>query len=125
MSPKALSWLKVVEYGNFISAPFCTKLMADMGAEVIKIEEPGTGDESRNHGPFPEDVPHPERSGLFLYLNTNKLGITLDVKTSAGREILEELLKDADVFVENNSPQLMNEMRFDYPRLKELTRAAT
>jgi crotonobetainyl-CoA:carnitine CoA-transferase CaiB-like acyl-CoA transferase len=67
MSKKALSGLKVVEYGSFISAPYCTKLMADMGAEVIKVELPGTGDESRNHGPFPDDVPYPEKSGLFLY----------------------------------------------------------
>ena len=120
MPKKALSELKVVEYGSFVSAPFCTKLMADLGAEVIKIEEPGTGDESRNHGPFPDDVPHPERSGLFLYLNSNKLGITLDVTTSTGRDILRELLKDADVFVENNPPQLMNELQLDYPRLREL-----
>ena len=120
MSKKALSGLKVVEYGSFISAPYCTKLMADMGAEVIKIELPGTGDESRHHGPFPDDIPHPEKSGLFLYLNTNKLGVTLDVGTATGRGILNKILKDADIFVDNNPPQLMNELELDYPRLREL-----
>jgi crotonobetainyl-CoA:carnitine CoA-transferase CaiB-like acyl-CoA transferase len=53
LAEQALSGLKVVEYGRFISAPYCTKLMADMGAEVIKVEEPGTGDEARAYGPFP------------------------------------------------------------------------
>ena len=69
MSEKALAGVKVVEYANFISGPFCTKLMADLGAEVIKVEKPGVGDEAREYGPFPNDVPHPERSGLFLFLN--------------------------------------------------------
>lgn len=65
MAEQALSGLKIVEYGSFVSAPYCAKLMADLGAEVIKIEEPGSGDESRRHGPFLNDEPHPEKSGLF------------------------------------------------------------
>lgn len=117
---RILSGLKVVEYGNFISAPHCTKLMADLGAEIIKVEDPTGGDESRYYGPFPGDVVHPEKSGLFLYLNTNKLGITLNVRTIKGQAILKELLQEADVFVENNPPQLMNELMLDYDRLKEI-----
>ncbi|MEE8470466.1 MAG: CoA transferase [Dehalococcoidia bacterium] len=120
MAEQAISGLKVVEYGSFISAPYCAKLMADLGAEVIKVEAPNGGDESRNHGPFPGDVPHPERSGLFLYLNTNKLGITLNVKTPTGRKILKELLKEADVFVENNPRRDMADLELDYPALKEV-----
>lgn len=120
MAKQALSGIRVVEYGSFISAPYCTKLMADLGAEVIKVETPDIGDESRNHGPFPNDIPHPERSGLFLYLNTSKFGITLNVKTSTGQKILKGLLKDADVFVENNTPQFMNELGLDYPSVREL-----
>ncbi|MDD5038601.1 MAG: CoA transferase, partial [Dehalococcoidales bacterium] len=84
MSKEALSGLKVLEYGEFISGPYCGKLLADLGAEVIKVEKPGSGDKARNWGPFPQDTPHPEKSGLFLYVNTNKLGVTLDVKTAAG-----------------------------------------
>jgi len=120
VSEQALSGLKIVEYGNFISAAYCTKLMADLGAEVIKIEEPGSGDESRQHGPFLNDEPHPEKSGLFLYLNTNKLGITLNVETKTGQKILKQLLKDADVFVENNPPQKMADLGLDYASLKEI-----
>jgi crotonobetainyl-CoA:carnitine CoA-transferase CaiB-like acyl-CoA transferase len=120
MAKQALSGLKVVEYGSFVSAAYCTKLMADLGSEVIKIEEPRKGDESRDYGPFPDDTPHPERSGLFLYLNTNKLGITLNVKTTTGMEILRELLKQADVFVENNPPSLMKEIGLDYVKLREI-----
>lgn len=120
MAKQALSGMKVVEYGSFISAPYCTKLMADMGAEVIKIEEPGRGDEAREFGPFPDDIPHPERSGLFLYLNTNKLGITLNVKTATGLEILKELLKKSDVFVENNPPRSMVELGLDYATIRDI-----
>lgn len=112
--PRALSDLKVVECGDFVSAPYCAKLLADMGAEVIKIEQPGVGDRARAVGPFPDDIPHPERSGLFLYMNTNKLSITLDVSTSQGKSIARRLLKEADVFVENNPPRVMEELGFDY-----------
>jgi len=87
-----------------IAGPYCTKLLADLGAEVLKIEEPARGDPARKAGPFPQDIPHPERSGLFLYLNTNKLGITLDVATASGRHLLRELLRDADILVEDLPP---------------------
>jgi len=117
---QALEGLKVVEYGSFISAPYCAKLMADLGAEVIKIEEPGTGDESRRYGPFPDNVPHLERSGLFLYLNSNKLGVTLNVRSATGRKILKGLLSQADVFVENCKPGSMAELGLDYEALKEV-----
>ena len=71
-----LDGLKVLELGGGLSAPYCGKLLADMGAQVIKIETPGTGDSSRQYGPFLNDEPHRERSGLYLYLNSNKQGIT-------------------------------------------------
>jgi len=120
LAEQALKGVKVVEWGDFISAPYCTKLMADLGAEVIKIEKPGTGDDSRHYGPFPGDVPHTEKSGLFLYLNGNKLGITLDVRNLKGREILRELLKEADVFVENQSLNDIAGLGLDYASIKEL-----
>ncbi len=120
MADGLLSDLKIIEYGSFISAAFCSKLMGDLGAEVVKIEEPGVGDEARRHGPFYKDIPDPETSGLFLYLNTNKLGITLDVRTATGKKILLELLKDADIFVENNPPALMEELGLTYEDLKKV-----
>ena len=115
----ALSDLKVVEYADSISGPFCAKLMADLGAEVIKVEPP-IGDKARRSGPFPGDVPHPERSGLFLYLNTNKMGITLNLKSSGGAKIFKELIEQADVFIENNPPSAMEEMGLGYKTLAQI-----
>lgn len=120
MIGRLLDAVKVVEYGNFIAAPYCAKLMADLGAEVIKVEEPHVGDEARHYGPFPGDVPHPERSGLFLFLNTNKLGITLNVKTGTGKKILRDLLRGADIFVENNPAKTMRRVGFDWRSLKKI-----
>ena len=77
MSPGSLDGVRVVEWGNFVSAPFCGKVLAELGAEVIKVEPPVSGDESRRHGPFPNHLPHPERSGLFLFANLNKRGLSL------------------------------------------------
>lgn len=120
MREQALSDLKVVEWGSFIAAPFCTKLMADLGAEVIKVEPPGSGDQARQYGPFPGDNPHSEQSGLFLYLNTNKLGITLDPSQETGRELLLKLLEDADIFVESQSPRLMKKLKLDFKAVKQV-----
>ena len=93
-----------MELGESISAPYCGKLLADMGAQVVKIERPGAGDQAREYGPFSNDQPHPERSGLFLYLNSNKQGVTLNLETPTGQEILAGLLAQSDVFVHNLHP---------------------
>jgi len=115
----ALSDLKVVEWGEFISGPYCAKLLADLGAEVIKVEKPGCGDRSRSYGPFPKDLPHTEKSGLFLYLNTNKLGVTLDWASVTGAEILRELITQADILIENHSPREVEELGFHYDTLSK------
>jgi len=120
MSEQALSHLKVLELCNFVSGPYCTKLLADLGAEVIKVEPPGIGDEARKRAPFLNDIPHPERSGLFLYLNTNKLGITLDIKTTKGRGILKELIKEADILVEDNPPKVIKALGLTYQELQKI-----
>ena len=73
-----LEGVRVLDLGHHVSGPFCSRLLADYGAEVIKVEPP-TGEVARKTGPFAGDVPHPEKSIPFLYLNTNKRGITLDV----------------------------------------------
>ena len=100
----ALSGLKIVELSERVAGPFCTKVMADMGAEVIKIEQPGTGDVARTRGPFPDDEPHPDRSALFLYLNTNKIGISLDITKPQGVALFRDLVKKADILVETQTP---------------------
>ncbi|HEY7270990.1 MAG TPA: CaiB/BaiF CoA-transferase family protein [Dehalococcoidia bacterium] len=93
--------LRVVELGSGISAAFGARLLADFGADVIKVEAPGSGDETRAFGPFPGDVPHSEKSGLYLYLNFGKRGVTLDVNNATGADLLARLLADADVLIEN------------------------
>ena len=108
--------LKLVELGRGIAASFCAKLFADLGADVIKVEPPD-GDALRQRGPFPNDEADPERSGLFAYVNTNKLGVTLDVESRRGREIFAELLLTADILIEQNSPAWMAAAELDYGHL--------
>jgi len=98
-------------------ASFCSKLLADMGANVIKVEKPG-GDSSRKIGPFLGDSPHPERSLFFYYHNTNKLGITLNLEHPMGREILLRLIKRIDVVIETFTPGHLKELNLDFEILK-------
>ncbi len=120
MADKALSGLRVLELADFIAGPYCGKLLADLGAEVVKVEKPNTGDEARKHGPFPNDVPGPETSGLFLYLNANKLGVTLNVDTATGLKIIKQLIKDVDVFIEDKPPKVIEALGLSYPVLREI-----
>ena len=120
MSESALKGLRVLEYGNGVAAPYAAKLLADLGAEVLKIEPPGRGDDSRRRGPFPSGEPHPERSGLYLYLNCNKFGITLDPTTARGNEILRDLAASADVLIHDVPSSRMAAHGIDHERLATL-----
>jgi len=115
----ALAGLSVLEIGENVTAPYCTKLLADLGADVIKIEKPALGDPSRRRGPFPDDVPHPERSALFLYLNTSKRSLTLDIETAEGQQIVRELAARVDVLVEDRPPGHLSELGLGYAELAE------
>ena len=115
-----LSDLRVIDLTHGIAGPYCTKLLADFGADVIKVERPGSGDYARHEGPFPQDVPHPEKSGLFLHLNTNKRSITLDLKTAQGAAVVKELVKNADALVENFRPGVMASLGLDYDTLSKI-----
>ena len=117
MSQQALAGVKVVEFADFVCGPYCGKLLADFGAEVIKVEKPGLGDKSRRWGPFPQDIPHAEKSGLFIFLNSNKLGLTLDVETAAGLKIMKELLNQADVLIEDKLPVEAARLGLNYEAL--------
>ena len=99
-----LEGIRVLELGSGVSSPFCAKLLADYGADVIKVESPSIGDPARRAGPFVGDDPHPDKSIPFLYLNTNKRGITLDFASQSGRVAFHALLQSADVLVEDFSP---------------------
>ena len=120
MADRALSDVKVLDLTWYIAGPYCTKMLADYGADVIKVERPGAGDLARNMGPFLGDDPHTERSGLFLHLNTNKRGITLNLKSEAGKGIFKELVKDADVLVESFSPRVMPSLGLEYETLEKI-----
>ena len=113
-----LNGVRVLELGEFTSAPYCGKLLADMGADVVKVERVGAGDWARDYGPYPNDLPHRERSGLFLYLNADKRGVTLNLETPTGREMLAGLVSRFDVLVHNMHPTEMDRVRLDYEGLR-------
>ena len=117
MTYALLSGLRVLEIGSMLSAPYCGKLLADAGARVTKLEPPNDGDPARRYGPWPSDVPHPERSGLFLYLNSNKEGITANLETPTGRSIMRRLAAASDVLVHNVPPADMDRFGLDYDAL--------
>ena len=117
---RALDDITVVEYAEMVSGPMCGKMFSDMGANVIKIERPKIGDPARGHSPFPGDMPHREKSGLYLFLNTGKKSITLDPTTTEGAEILKKLLAEADVLIENHQPGYLDRFGLQYSALHAL-----
>ncbi len=119
----ALAGVKVLDLTHHVAGPYCTKLMAAFGAEVLKVECPGVGDPARGLGPFAHDDAHPEKSLLFAYLNTSKRGITLDLKSSTGRSLLERLVAESAILVENFSPRVMPALGLDYDSLQKINPA--
>lgn len=111
---RVLDGIRIVDLTRVISGPFCTMLLADMGAEVIKIESP-RGEDARN------SAPRIETGSLYWAChNRNKKSITLNMRTAKGRGIFRDLVKGADIVVENFRPGVMAAMGFDYPRLKAI-----
>jgi len=115
--PGPLAGLRVLEVGELVAAAYGAKLLADLGADVVKIESL-EGDAARQRGPFPFGVEDPEASGLFLYLNANKRGITLDLQTPAGHDVLGSLAASADLLIHNVAPTQMAALGLDYERLR-------
>jgi crotonobetainyl-CoA:carnitine CoA-transferase CaiB-like acyl-CoA transferase len=113
----ALDDLRVIDLSQGIAGPYCAKLLADCGAEVIKVEPP-EGDYARALGPFPDDVPHHDKGGLFVHLNGNKKSVTLDIETASGRTVLRKLLARADAVVESYPPGHLASMGLAYEDLK-------
>ena len=114
---QGLEGVKVLELGHMVAAAYATKLMADLGADVIKVEEP-PGDRARQRGPFPGGIVDPEKSGLFLSLNTNKRGITLDVRQDQDK--LFHLIAWADLLIHNYPPAQMAELGINYSTFREI-----
>ena len=115
-----LHGITVLDLTRVLSGPYCTMLLADMGARVIKIEQPGKGDDTRAWGP-------PFQSGesaYFLSINRNKESVTLDFKQPEGRALLERLIASADVLVENFRPGTLAKLGLDYASLQHTVSAA-
>jgi crotonobetainyl-CoA:carnitine CoA-transferase CaiB-like acyl-CoA transferase/flavin reductase (DIM6/NTAB) family NADH-FMN oxidoreductase RutF len=114
-----LSGLRVLDLSRMLSGPYCTMMLADHGAEVIKIEDPG-GDTSRNNGPFRDDDPAHFWAGYFVSLNRSKKSVVLDLKTEAGKADLRALVATADVLVENYRPGVMERLGLSYEDLSAI-----
>lgn len=109
----ALSGLKILDLTRLLPGAFCTQLFADYGADVLKIEQPGTGDYNRQFAPIAK-----KESGSFLLLNRNKRSLTLNLKTEEGRAIFRKLAQEADVVVEGFRPGVMDRLNLGYELLK-------
>ena len=112
-----LEGVRVLDLSNGVAGPFGTKLLGVLGADVIKVEPPGRGDLARAKPPFLGDNPHIETSGLFLYLNTNKRSVTLDLSQTSGRTLCQDLVKWADIVVEGFMPGQMDAWGLGYHAL--------
>ena len=111
--PGPLDGIKVLDLTRVLAGPYATMLLGDLGAEVIKIEQPGTGDESRNFGPFKNGF-----SLYFMSVNRGKQSVTLNLKTERGQAIFKQLLEQTDILVENFRPGTMEKLGLDYDTLK-------
>jgi len=116
MAAAPLDGVRVIEVGNFMAGPFCAMQLADLGADVVKIESPAAGgDEVRRTGPYLDG-----ESSNFVRLNRNKRSLALDLKAPQGKEIFRELVRTADVVIENLRPGTMADLELAYPGLAEL-----
>ncbi len=118
MTKEALGGIRILDFSHVYQGPVGTQLLADYGADVIKVERPGSGDWSRSWGPFVKDVSLP-----FANLNRNKRSITVDLKHEDGREIIHKLVKESDVVVHNFRQGVMAKLGFGYEDLKEINPA--
>lgn len=112
---KPLEGIKVLDFTRVLAGPFATKILADFGAEVIKIERTGQGDDTRSFGPFQNGL-----SGYFVYLNTGKKSVELNLKDPDSICLLKEMMKDVDVVIENFRPGIMRKFNLDYASLKAI-----
>jgi len=114
-APPPLDGVRVVEVGNFMAGPFCTMQLADLGADVVKVENPRGGDNVRLTAPFLDG-----ESSNFIRLNRNKRSLALDLKAPDGKQVFRRLAERSDVVVENLRPGTMADLELDYPRLRVL-----
>src|SRR5712692_6988401 len=116
---RPLAGIRVLDLSRVLAGPFCTMILADLGAEVIKIELPGRGDDSRG---YPPKIPGSTDSGYFYSVNRAKKSVTLDLHRPEGAQVLLELVKLSDVVVENFSPGTMARFKLGFDRLSQANR---
>ncbi len=112
--PGPLEGVKVLSFARALAGPFCTMLLCDLGAEVVKIEEPGHGDTARRNGPFIEGI-----SSYFLSINRGQKSITLNLRNERAKKIVFELVKNVDILVENFRPGVMDRLGFSYEAIRQ------
>ncbi|TQR09066.1 CaiB/BaiF CoA transferase family protein [Psychrobacillus soli] len=112
---QALKGLKVVDLSQVLAGPYCTMVLGDMGADVVKVEKFPSGDDTRLMGPYIN-----EESYMYMMVNRNKRGVCLNLKTDEGVQVLYKLIKDADVFIENYRPGVTKKLGIDYDTLKSI-----
>jgi crotonobetainyl-CoA:carnitine CoA-transferase CaiB-like acyl-CoA transferase len=117
---KPLDGIRVLSFEIQVAGPYCTMMLADQGAGVIKVERPKTGDTARGGAPRLKNEQGEQQSGYFLRFNRNKRSLTLNLKSETGRQIFRDLAKESDVLVENFRPGLLNEMGLGYEELSKL-----
>ena len=115
---RALENLTILDLSRVLAGPFCTMMLADLGARVIKLETPGTGDDTRGYPPFRQNSEGQRESLYFANINRNKEGITLNLKTEEGKKIFLQLAQQADVLVENFRPGVMDRLGLGYDTLR-------
>ena len=119
MSDGLLGGIRVLDLGEGVSAPYAARTLAGLGADVIKVEPP-SGDYARLVGPFPDDTPHPEKSALYLALNSGKRGVTLDLDSESDRSRLLELAADSHIVIDNHEMGWLDERGIGYEALAEV-----
>ena len=114
-----LDGYSVLDLSTMLTGPYCTRMLSDYGADVIKVEPRG-GDPARTQGPFLDDDPDTEKSGLFLFLNTNKKSITVDLESQSGQEIIKKLVEKSSILVENFKPGYLDKLGLGYRDLSQI-----
>ena len=118
--PMPLEGIRILDATHIVAGPFCSMILADMGAEVIKIERPGTGDLSRGRGPFVNSESGQQVSSRFLGVNRNKKSVTLDLRNPTCKSAFETLVRQSDVLIDNWGPRALHRLGLGYVRLQQI-----
>ncbi len=121
MTEKPLSGIRIIDLTRVLAGPFCTMVLKHLGAEIIKIEVPGNGDDARQFGPFIDD--NPEKSAYFYSINCGKKSVSLNLKTAHAKTVLADLIKTADVLIENYRPGTLERLGFSDQEVKKINPA--